>query len=110
MVCGNMEVEAAPENFMNDLYDNKAEKVGTAVCTLKNSVIGSQKQKNSIIEQGHVSRLIHILMDPDMNTKIKTDVVYIISSVISGTENSVKCLNDGDLVTLLLQVSLNTLV
>lgn len=27
MVCGNMEVEATPETFMDDLYDNKEEKV-----------------------------------------------------------------------------------
>ena len=27
MVCGNMEVESAPETFMDDLYDSKEEKV-----------------------------------------------------------------------------------
>ena len=27
MVCGNMEVEAAPETFIDDLYDNKEDKV-----------------------------------------------------------------------------------
>ena len=27
MVCGNMEVEATPETFMDDLYDSKEDKV-----------------------------------------------------------------------------------
>ena len=27
MVCGNMEVESAPETFMDGLYDSKEEKV-----------------------------------------------------------------------------------
>ena len=27
MVCGNMEVETAPETFMDDLYDSKEDKV-----------------------------------------------------------------------------------
>ena len=86
MVCGNMEVETVPYSFMNDLYDSKEEKVQNAVLTLKNTVIGSQKQKDNIIERGDLSRLIHLLMDPDMKSKIKTDVVYIISSIISGHE------------------------
>jgi len=109
MVCGNMEVETVPYSFMNDLYDSKEEKVQNAVLTLKNTVIGSQKQKDNIIERGDLSRLIHLLMDPDMKSKIKTDVVYIISSIISGHEaesdmgSKSLSLNDTDLVTILIQ-------
>ena len=46
--------------------------------SLKNAVIGSQKQKDTIIEQGVLSRLIHLLVDPEVATRIKTDVVYIL--------------------------------
>ena len=46
--------------------------------SLKNAVIGSQKQKDTIIEQGVLARLIHLLVDPEVATRIKTDVVYIL--------------------------------
>ena len=125
MVCGNMEVESAPETFMDDLYDSKEEKVRniqnnkfqtqilftiiqvrSAVATLKNSVIGSQRQKNNIVEHGVIARLIHLLVDPEMNSKIKTDVVYILGSIINGSETNLKSLNEADLANILLQVSI----
>ena len=45
--------------------------VEAAVATLKNSVIGSQRQKDNIVEHGVIARLIHLLVDPEMNSKIK---------------------------------------
>ena len=79
--------------------------VRSAVATLKNSVIGSQRQKNNIVEHGVIARLIHLLVDPDMNSKIKTDVVYILGSIINGSETNLKSLNEADLANILLQVS-----
>ena len=38
MVCGNMEVEATPETFMDDLYDSKEDKVGELNVNSKVSV------------------------------------------------------------------------
>ena len=97
-----MEVESAPETFMDDLYENTEERVGSAVAALKNSVIGSQRQKNNIIEQGVLARLIHILVDPEMSSRVKTDVVYILRSIINGSDSNLKSLNDIDLVSTLL--------
>ena len=73
------------------------------MATLKNSVIGSQRQKDNIIEHGVLARLIHLLVDPEMSSHVKTDVVYILGSIISGSDNNLKSLNDIDLVTTLLQ-------
>jgi len=102
MVCGNMEVEASRASFIDNLYDNHEDKVSSAVVTLKNAVIGSQKQKDSIIEQGVLARLIHLLVDPEIPTKIKTDVVYILGSITNGSEANIKSLNDVDVVNILL--------
>ena len=74
------------------------------MATLKNSVIGSQRQKNNIVEHGVIARLIHLLVDPDMNSKVKTDVVYILGSIINGSESNLKSLNEADLANILLQV------
>jgi len=101
MVCGNMEVEVF-RSFIDNLYDNNDDKVGDAVITLKNAVIGSQRQKDTIIEQGVLARLVHLLVDPDISSKIKTDVVYILSSITNGSDSNIKCLNDVDIVTILL--------
>jgi len=101
MVCGNMEVESS-KSYIDNLYDNHEDKVGSAVVTLKNAVIGSQRQKDTIIEQGVLARLIHLLVDPDISTRIKTDVVYILSSITNGSEANLKSLNDADVVAILL--------
>lgn len=101
MVCGNMEVEST-RSYIDNLYDNHEDKVGSAVVTLKNAVIGSQKQKDTIIEQGVLARLIHLLVDPDIPTRIKTDVVYILGSITNGSEANLKSLNDIDVVAILL--------
>ena len=101
MVCGNMEVESS-KSYIDNLYDNHEDKVGSAVVTLKNAVIGSQKQKDTIIEQGVLARLIHLLVDPDIPTRIKTDVVYILGSITNGSEANLKSLNDADVVAILL--------
>ena len=101
MVCGNMEVESS-KSYIDNLYDNHEDKVGSAVITLKNAVIGSQRQKDTIIEQGVLARLIHLLVDPDISTRIKTDVVYILGSITNGSESNLKSLNDADVVSILL--------
>jgi len=102
MVCGNMEVESS-KSYIDNLYDKHEDKVGSAVVTLKNAVIGSQRQKDSVIEQGVLARLIHLLVDPDIPTRIKTDVVYILGSITNGSEANLKSLNDVDVVALLLR-------
>lgn len=102
MVCGNMEVEVVRSSYIDNLYDNHEDKVRTAVVSLKNAVIGSQKQKDTIIEQGVLARLIHLLVDPEVATRIKTDVVYILGSITNGTEANLRSLNDIDVVAILL--------
>ena len=42
-----------------------------------------------------------------MNSKIKTDVVYILGSIINGSETNLKSLNEADLANILLQVSID---
>jgi hypothetical protein len=96
-----MEVESI-RSYIDNLYDNHEDKVGSAVTTLKNAVIGSQKQKDTIIEQGVLARLVHLLVDPDMPTRIKTDVVYILGSITNGSDANLKSLNDIDVVAILL--------
>jgi len=96
-----MEVESS-KSYIDNLYDNHEDKVRSAVVTLKNAVIGSQRQKDTIIEQGVLARLIHLLVDPDISTRIKTDVVYILGSITNGSEANLKSLNDADVVAILL--------
>jgi len=95
-------VEAPRASFIDNLYDNREDTVSSAVVNLKNAVIGSQKQKDNIIEQGVLARLIHLLVDPEIPTQIKTDVVYILGSITNGSDANVKSLNDVDAVNLLI--------
>ena len=41
MVCGNMDVEAVQESYLDDLYDNSEEKVTNTLCKVGNLTIVS---------------------------------------------------------------------
>ena len=43
-----------------------------------------------------------MLVDPDVSSQIKTDVVYILGSITNGSEANLKSLNDADVVAILL--------
>jgi len=101
MVCGNMEVEI-PKHSWDKLYDTQPEKVESAVKVLKNSVIGSKKQKEQIIEQGLLARLVHLLMDDAVCPRIKTNVVHIFGSISKGSDMTVRSLSDAGVVKILL--------
>lgn len=49
-----------------------------ALVTLKNSVIGSNRQKSSVIEQGVVPRLLQLMADKTLDPKIRLDATITI--------------------------------
>lgn len=79
---------------------------------LKNSVIGSNRQKGSVIAQGVVPRLLQLLSDlsgtvgvPD---RIRLESAVTLGSLAKGTDQHVLALIDLGVVPLLFQVLLST--
>lgn len=72
------------------------------VC-LKNAVIGSNKQKSSVISQGIVPRLVALMKDESVDLNLRRDSAIVIASLAQGNADQVQALINGGLVTDLLQ-------
>ncbi|XP_064105216.1 armadillo repeat-containing protein 8-like isoform X2 [Macrobrachium nipponense] len=70
--------------YIDQLYSNDNQKCFQAVSELKFAVIGSVREKGSIIEQGIVVRLLQILQSQDMDILLKTEVVTVLNSLAKG--------------------------
>jgi len=96
-----MEVESS-RSYIDQLYSTDQEICGQAIITLRNAVIGSSKRKEQVVEQGILARLVHLMVDPDTNPRLKTDVVHTVSSIARGTDSNIKTLVDSGVVSILL--------
>lgn len=69
---------------------------------LKNSVIGSNRQKGHVIAQGIVPRLLQLVGDNMMPMQIKVEATVTLGSLAKGTEDHVKALVDLNIVPVLI--------
>jgi hypothetical protein len=74
---------------------------------LKNSVIGSNRQKGHVIAQGIVPRLLQLVGDNMMPTQIKVEATVTLGSLAKGTEDHVKALVDLGIVPVLINGELH---
>lgn len=77
---------------------------------LKNSVIGSNRQKGSVIAQGVVPRLLQLLGDISgaITDRIRLEAAVTLGSLAKGTDQHVVALIDLGVVPLILQVLMTT--
>lgn len=116
-------------SYIDDLYTNDdSAKVQESLICLKNVVIGSDRQKNMVISQGIVPRLMAILNEPNAPLNLRYDaaivlgsfilILFIFSSINSkiifslgslskGSEENVRALIDAELIQLLLTTITN---
>lgn len=65
-------------SYIDELYNQDYNKVQESLICLKNAVIGSDKQKSSVISQGIVPRLMAILSDENMPICIRYDTAIVL--------------------------------
>ncbi|XP_060519249.1 armadillo repeat-containing protein 8-like [Cylas formicarius] len=96
-----MNVEST-RSYIDDLYSQDSDKCLSSIICIKNSVIGSNRQKESVIAQGIVPRLIYLLKEKNVKVSIRTEAAVTIGSLAKGTEDHVGLLiNSGIMQTLL---------
>ncbi|KAG8233021.1 hypothetical protein J437_LFUL013690 [Ladona fulva] len=96
-----MEVESS-RSYIDELYSSDQRKCLDAIVRLKNSVIGSDRQKGSVIEQGVVPRLLQILGDNISSYPMKVEATITLGSLAKGTEEHIEALLDMRIVPLLI--------
>lgn len=98
-----MDVEHS-RSYIDDLYSSDPDKCLTSLICIKNSVIGSNRQKESVIAQGIVPRLIQLLKDRNRKAPIRLESVVTIGSLAKGTDDHVELLINCGTVPLLLDI------
>ncbi|XP_031347310.1 armadillo repeat-containing protein 8-like isoform X3 [Photinus pyralis] len=98
-----MDVEHS-RSYIDDLYSSDPDKCLTSLICIKNSVIGSNRQKESVIAQGIVPRLIQLLKDRNRKAAIRLESVVTIGSLAKGTGEHVELLINCGTVPLLLDL------
>ncbi|KAK4012721.1 armadillo repeat-containing protein 8 isoform X2 [Daphnia magna] len=96
-----MDVESC-NSYVDNLYDVDSAKCLDAVIYIKNMIIGSNKAKNMIIQQGITPRLIQLLDDPIGGDDLKLEVIAVIGSLARGDENHIKSLTAAGVIPFLL--------
>lgn len=87
---------------MDDLYSPDAEKCLNSIICIKNSVIGSNRQKQSIIAQGIVPRLMNLLRDKSMKASVRYEAAITIGSLAKGTMDHIDVLLNSGIHNILL--------
>lgn len=86
------------------MYSPDPNKCLNSLICIKNSVIGSNRQKESVISQGIVPRLIQLLKDKNVKFPVRTESCIIIGSLAKGTEEHVELLINSGIVQILLDM------
>ncbi|XP_017772373.1 PREDICTED: armadillo repeat-containing protein 8-like isoform X2 [Nicrophorus vespilloides] len=98
-----MNVESS-RSYIDDLYSLDSEKCLSSIICIKNSVIGSNRQKESVIAQGIVPRLLQLLENQHMTSSVRFEAAVTIGSLAKGTYDHIELLIDSGTVPLLLNI------
>ncbi len=91
-----------PEECVDELFSSEETKCARAVNQLKFTLIGSNRQKHAIVEQGLVPRLVNLLGAEESTPQLKIDSAYALGSIAKGADSQVKALLDNGIVPVLI--------
>lgn len=106
-VCCFMEVESF-RSYLDNLFSENDEECFEATNKIKNLVIGSNKQKKFIVQQGVVPRLLALLQNEHKPLYLRLNVLIIINSLAKGTEDIVQDLDKYGTEEILLNMALSS--
>lgn len=89
---------------MDDLYSPDPDKCLASIVCIKNSVIGSNRQKQSIIAQGIVPRLTTLLRDKNMKLDVRYEAAVTMGSLAKGTTEHIDVLISNGIPDVLLDI------
>jgi len=92
-----------PPPALDDLFSEDPQKCGPAVGKIKFWLIGSNRAKKLVVEQGGVARLLHLLGEGEASDDLRVDAAYALGSVAKGAEQQLKAVIDSGAVTILLR-------
>lgn len=90
--------------YMDDLYSPDADKCLFSIMCIKNSVIGSNRQKENVLAQGIETRLLQLLRDSNTKLAVRVEAAVTIGSLAKGTNKHIERLIICGTIQVLLDV------
>ncbi|KAF8771350.1 Armadillo repeat-containing protein 8 [Argiope bruennichi] len=98
-----MDVENSQQEYIDRLYCPEPHTCLDAVRHLKNSVIGSNKQKGIVIQMGVLPRLFQFMMDKSSSPELMIEAAVTLGSLALGTDKHVEALLGAGLINVVLR-------
>ncbi|KAG8177147.1 hypothetical protein JTE90_020023 [Oedothorax gibbosus] len=98
-----MDVENSQQECIDRLFCPDPFTCLEAVKNLKNSVIGSNKQKGLVIQMGVVPRLFQLLLDKNSSNELMVEAAVTLGSLARGTDKHVEELIQSGLISTVLR-------
>ncbi|KAL5006183.1 hypothetical protein ScPMuIL_017341 [Solemya velum] len=102
MIPSNMDVEMA-NTCVDGLMASDPESCLKTIVQIKNAVIGNNKQKNYVINEGAIPRLLQWLIDADVAIGLRTQSAVVLGSLAKGTEENIQSLVEAGSIPALLK-------
>lgn len=90
--------------YIDDLYSSDPTVCLGSILCIKNTVIGSNRQKESVIAQGIVPRLMQLLRDSNVRINVRIEAAVTLGSLAKGTEDHIELLLKSGAIQLLLDL------
>ena len=108
MIFPLQEVVESFRSVLDNLFSEDDTECYEATNKIKNLIIGSNKQKRFIIEQGFLPRLLSLLQNDAKPLNLRLNVAIIIGSLAKGTESNVQDLDKYGTEEVLLNLALSS--
>ncbi|XP_044767102.1 armadillo repeat-containing protein 8-like [Coccinella septempunctata] len=90
--------------YIDDLYSSDPTVCLGSILCIKNTVIGSNRQKESVIAQGIVPRLMQLLRDSNVRINVRIEAAVTLGSLAKGTDDHIELLLKSGAIQLLLDL------
>lgn len=94
-------------SYLDNLFSEDDDECFDATNKIKNLIIGSNKSKRMIIDNGFIPRLISLLQNDKKPIALRLNVAIIIGSLAKGTESNVQDLDKFGTEEVLLKLTLS---
>ncbi|XP_062509574.1 armadillo repeat-containing protein 8-like [Corticium candelabrum] len=91
------------QNAVDALFDSDPEVITSSVRMIKNSIIGSRSRKCSYMSMGVIPRLVHLIGQNEVSSRLVREAVVALGSFAHGTPDTLQAVIDSHAIPLLLR-------
>ena len=92
------------QSYIDSLYSTDDNKITEALVSIKNAVIGSNRQKENAISQGIIPRLLQLAKTIDFDHKIRLEAIIVLGSLAKGSDAHLSSILEYGTATVIMNI------